>query len=157
GTEAEELIEWAGRNCYQSWRRPNPATATNAKYIANIIGNGHESVLEHVSITFLIECSRAALAEITRHRHLSFAMESQRFVNHAGVGYVIPPAITDLDDPQFAEAVAWLENAYEATQEAYEAIEHILEEEGTYTRKQRREAARAVLPEATPTTMVVTG
>src|SRR5690606_11765045 len=33
---ADELAEVAGRLCYQSWDRPNPKTATNEGYLANI-------------------------------------------------------------------------------------------------------------------------
>ncbi|MGH3976770.1 MAG: FAD-dependent thymidylate synthase, partial [Pseudonocardiaceae bacterium] len=29
----QALAEFAGRACYQSWRKPNPATATNAGYL----------------------------------------------------------------------------------------------------------------------------
>src|SRR5690606_39660260 len=56
-TDAEggqALVEFAGRACYQSWRKPNPATATNAGYLAHILESGHFSVLEHGSVTFYI-------------------------------------------------------------------------------------------------------
>ena len=29
----EALAEFAGRACYQSWKKPNPSTATNAGYL----------------------------------------------------------------------------------------------------------------------------
>ena len=29
----QALCEFAGRACYQSWKKPNPATATNAGYL----------------------------------------------------------------------------------------------------------------------------
>ena len=29
----QALAEFAGRACYQSWKKPNPATATNAGYL----------------------------------------------------------------------------------------------------------------------------
>ena len=32
----QALAEFAGRACYQSWKKPNPATATNAGYIRHI-------------------------------------------------------------------------------------------------------------------------
>ena len=33
----EALVEFAGRACYQSWHKPNPATATNSGYIRHIL------------------------------------------------------------------------------------------------------------------------
>ena len=43
----QALAEFAGRACYQSWKKPNPATATNSGYLAHILDVGHLSVLEH--------------------------------------------------------------------------------------------------------------
>ena len=78
----QELIEFAGRLCYESFDLPNPDTATNEGYVRNIISLGHESVLEHVSVTFYVEgVSRNLTHELIRHRHLSFSELSQRFVN----------------------------------------------------------------------------
>ena len=56
---ADFLAEFAGRNCYQSFDRPNPATRKNADYLKHILDVGHESVLEHASATFYIEASRS--------------------------------------------------------------------------------------------------
>ncbi|HEX6872911.1 MAG TPA: FAD-dependent thymidylate synthase, partial [Micromonosporaceae bacterium] len=33
----QALVEFAGRACYQSWSKPNPATATNATYLAHLL------------------------------------------------------------------------------------------------------------------------
>src|SRR5690554_5126308 len=79
---AEALSEFAGRACYQAWERPNPKTAHNVDYLANILKQGHESVLEHGSVSFYIEgVSRSLTHELIRHRHLSFSELSQRYVN----------------------------------------------------------------------------
>ena len=69
-TQAALLIEFAGRNCYQSFHRPNEATNTPEKYIhATVHDKKHYSILEHASASFLLEgVTRAFLAEITRHR-----------------------------------------------------------------------------------------
>lgn len=48
-------------------------------FVRNIIKRGHESVLEHVSLTFRIICDRAIMAELTRHRLASFTVESTRY------------------------------------------------------------------------------
>src|SRR5450756_2974615 len=52
-TEAETLVEFAGRVCYMSFGE-NQSPRTNQEYLRNLIVSGHESVLEHVSWSFLI-------------------------------------------------------------------------------------------------------
>ncbi|MBR0061850.1 MAG: FAD-dependent thymidylate synthase [Selenomonadaceae bacterium] len=51
-------------------------------FVRSIIKRGHESVLEHVSLTFKIICDRAIMAELTRHRLASFTVESTRYVKY---------------------------------------------------------------------------
>ncbi|MBN1778383.1 MAG: FAD-dependent thymidylate synthase [Clostridiales bacterium] len=67
-------------------------------FIRKILKMGHESVMEHISFTFLIEgISRALLAQLTRHRIASFSVQSQRYVGYEkGFGYVVPPAVEAL-------------------------------------------------------------
>ena len=151
-TAADELAEFAGRSCYTSWKRPNPATATNEGYIANILNQGHFSVLEHASATFYVQgVSRALTHELIRHRHLSYSQLSQRFVNESGREPVVPPAIEG--DPM---AEDYLRSAYAFAEEYYgHLVDHLLAK--GLPRKQAREAARAVLPNAQPTSLVVTG
>ena len=69
----QALAEFAGRACYQSWKKPNPATATNAGYLRHILEVGHLSVLEHGSVSFyLTGISRSLTHELIRHRHFSY-------------------------------------------------------------------------------------
>ena len=59
------------------------------------IRSGHESLMEHASFTFLVEgISRVTLAQLTRHRHASYSVESQRY---AGVqlSIVVPESMRD--------------------------------------------------------------
>src|SRR5690606_13287241 len=154
---ADELAEVAGRLCYQSWDRPNPKTATNEGYLANIIAQGHESVLEHASVTFYVEgVSRALLAELTRHRHLSFSVVSQRYVDASQLDMVRPPIVDELDTETRNRVGDILETQYQSAQQAYKEIVEILTDAG-YKRKQAREAARAVLPNDTASPLIVTG
>lgn len=150
GMSADRLAHFAGRACYQAWEMPNPKTANDEGYLTNILKQGHESVLEHASATFYIEgVSRSLLAELTRHRHLSFSVESQRYVDYSDTEPVIPPALTE----DMAEHLRFM---YSDALIAYESIVTALMREGK-TRKQAREAARAYLPNAAPVAMVVTG
>lgn len=161
-TGGPALIEFAGRACYQSWSKPNPKTATNFGYIDHILEVGHYSVLEHASVTFYITgVSRSFTHELVRHRHLSYSQLSQRYVNESDVDYVMPPGVQVLDpegDAQggFAIAMAKSKQAY---QQMLAAMEEAYADEANVTlrRKLARQAARAVLPNATETKIVVTG
>ncbi|MGW0930659.1 FAD-dependent thymidylate synthase [Streptomyces sp. NPDC002644] len=151
-SDADALSEFAGRLCYKSWNRPNPATAKNEGYLKNIIDQGHFSVLEHSSVTFLVRgVSRALLTELSRHRHLSFSVVSQRYVDYSETQPVIPPAID-----KASLAAYGIEDAYQHALAVYEDLVEHLTEKGL-KRKEAREAARAVLPNAAPVDMVVTG
>ncbi|AEK32660.1 ThyX-like thymidylate synthase [Mycobacterium phage Bonamassa] len=152
--DADELAEFAGRNCYRSFDRPNPATRENKDYLAHILEVGHESVLEHASATFYIEASRSVLTELERHRHLSFSVVSQRYVDPTELGVHVPPAIQECMGEIPGEI---LRDAVEYAVGSYEAIVSYLSGVRGLPRKQAREAARAVLPNMTNSPMVVTG
>ena len=168
-TDAETLTVYAGRSCYESWSRPNEKTREDKDYLRRtLFEQGHTSILEHATATFYITgVSRALLAEITRHRHLSFSVRSQRFVSEEDANIVVPPAARKskatvvYDSEEFHDdlkgslpkALAWW--AGEAAWN-YEEIVEALQGEGL-PRKQAREAARAVLPNMIETKIVVTG
>lgn len=151
GDSADRLAHFAGRACYQAWHMPNEKTANDQGYLANILKQGHESVLEHASATFYIEgVSRSLLAELTRHRHLSFSVESQRYVDYSETQPVYPPAMTDPADKRI------LDTFYKNALFSYNRLFNTFREEGL-TLKQAREAARSALPNCAPVAMVVTG
>ena len=76
-----EIIEAAGRTCYKS---EDKITKDSVKeFIRNIIKRGHESVLEHCSITVRIVCDRGVTHEIVRHRIASYSQESTRYCNYS--------------------------------------------------------------------------
>lgn len=152
GFHADTLAEFAGRACYQSFHKPNPATRANKDYIANILKQQHFSVLEHASATFYIQgISRALTHELIRHRHLSYSQLSQRYVPSEEVDFVIPPAVGDSRGLEL-----YLEDYMQGARDAYEHLVQRFEEKGI-TGKKAREAARAVLPNMTETKIVVTG
>jgi thymidylate synthase (FAD) len=155
----EALAEFAGRACYQSWKKPNPATATNAGYLRHILEVGHLSVLEHGTVTFYITgISRSLTHELIRHRHFSYSQLSQRYVPEKNAAMVEPAVIAA--DPELHQRFL---AAAEASVAAYTELLAGLEERfadvpnPTLRRKQARQAARAVLPNATETRIVVTG
>lgn len=170
GDNAQDLAEFAGRACYQSWEKPNPDTATNEGYLKHILEVQHESVLHHGSASFYIEgVSRSLTHELVRHHHLDPSQLSQRFVMLkkqptgisavAGVDYIVPPLFRE-------DGIAgqMLENAWLVAAGYYESLlERGIELAtadgltGTEGKKAAREAARAVLPNMTPTALVLTG
>jgi thymidylate synthase (FAD) len=155
----QALAEFAGRACYQSWKKPNPATATNAGYLAHILEVGHLSVLEHGSVTFYLSgVSRSFTHELIRHRHFSYSQLSQRYVPGRDAAMVEPGVIAEDPDlhKTFVEAA---EASVRAYNELLEGLERRFADEpnATLRRKQARQAARAVLPNATETRIVVTG
>jgi thymidylate synthase (FAD) len=155
----QALVEFAGRACYQSWSKPNPKTATNAGYLRHIIDVGHFSVLEHASVSFYITgISRSCTHELIRHRHFSYSQLSQRYVPEKESQVVVPPGMED--DPELRQI---LSEAADATRATYTELLSKLEAKfadqpnAVLRRKQARQAARAVLPNATETRIVVTG
>jgi thymidylate synthase (FAD) len=69
--EAMELIERAGRVCYKS--EGKIAEGSAEKFIGNILKRGHESVIEHISITVRVICDRGVSHEMVRHRIASYS------------------------------------------------------------------------------------
>jgi thymidylate synthase (FAD) len=155
----QALAEFAGRACYQSWRKPNPATATNAGYLAHILEVAHLSVLEHGSVTFYFTgVSRSFTHELIRHRHFSYSQLSQRYVPERDAA-VVEPAVIAEDAELHKRFVEATEASVRAYNELLAGLEQRFAEVAnpTLRRKQARQAARAVLPNATETRIVVTG
>ena len=131
--DIDHLAETAGRLCYMSFHRPNEKTAQNHDYLANVISQGHESVLAHGSMTLLAEgVSRSLTHELIRSRFLAFSELSQRYVNMDDYHTVIPPA-ADGD----SEAEEIIREAHEHAREAYERLVKRFEDRGL-SRKQAR-------------------
>ncbi|EOM77079.1 FAD-dependent thymidylate synthase [Rhodococcus rhodnii] len=155
----EALSEFAGRACYQSWSKPNPRTASNADYLRHLLAVGHDSVLEHASASFYITgMSRSCTHELIRHRHLSFSQLSQRFVRDDQAAVVVPPAIAGdaVLEALFEKATTAAHDAY---RELLDALEEALGDDVAPALRGRltRQAARAVLPNATETRVVASG
>ena len=73
-------IERIGRVCYKSEDKIEDGSAE--KFIRGIIRRGHESVIEHESLTVKFICDRGVTHEIVRHRIASYSQESTRYCNY---------------------------------------------------------------------------
>ncbi len=56
-----------------------------------------EGVLEAIVFKFRIRCSSVALAQLTRHRTMTFLVESHRYEKYSG-GFILPPALESRED-----------------------------------------------------------
>lgn len=134
----EELLEWAGRSCYRSTPRGDPG-----KFLQARIREGHESIIEHASITFEISgISRACSHQLVRHRLASYSQESQRYVDMSDPEFVVPPSVA-----QSPDAMSVWEEFMGQVGDAYHRLREL---------RVRKEDARFVLPNATATRIIVT-
>jgi thymidylate synthase (FAD) len=139
-------LELAARNCYKS--EEHIAEGTAADFLERILKSGHESVIEHISITVRIVCDRGVLAELTRHRLASFSVESTRYANYSKDKFgseitVIKPFFWKEDSMQYKE---W-EKAMQASEKAYMN----LIQSGA-----KAQEARSVLPNSLKTDIIIT-
>lgn len=158
-TDAEAIVEFAGRACYETFDRPNPRTAANSSYLHHVIDVGHDALLEHATATIYVRgLSRAAGNELVRHRNLSFTQLSKRFV-HEGQAEVVVPPLIDGDEELKQMFLRAADEARFVFEELLAALEDNLagEPNSLLRRKKARQAARAILPDATETRFVVTG
>jgi len=89
------IIEKAGRVSHQS-EKAEITLETATKFIKKLIRLGHESVLEHSSLTVLFNnVSRGFTHEIVRHRIASFTQESTRYVDYQEEISCIVPQFRD--------------------------------------------------------------
>jgi thymidylate synthase (FAD) len=157
-TDGERLAEFAGRLCYMS--QANPAKRATREYLDNIKKQGHGSVLEHANYSLLLEgVSRSLTHELVRHRAgFAYSQLSQRYVDESNASFVVPPAI--IGDEKLEKM--WRDEVEGAQKTYVSLVEQLMERYGwvadkVHRRKMAREAARAVLPNATETKIVVTG
>ena len=80
-------LEGIGRVCYRSEDKIRCDSAD--KFVRNLIRRGHESVLEHVSVTAYLVVDRAVAQEITRHRIGSYSHESTRYVKYNDIEVIM--------------------------------------------------------------------
>ena len=66
---------------------------TREELIAGLLRSGHFGPFEHAQAYFHVEgISRVAMAQVTRHRHMSFDVQSQRYVEFSDKDPVVPPS-----------------------------------------------------------------
>jgi thymidylate synthase (FAD) len=143
-SEAQVIALTAIRTCYSHQKPSEIAMSEGVKYFGTpskddpsqsdatrlflqIVRSGHTSTLEHLQFTFSVEgLSRAALAQLTRHRHQSFSVQSQRYVKFGsddrsgGFDYIIPEkvAINKMALPMFLAYMDAIQKMYDELRSA---------------------------------------
>lgn len=85
------IVERCASVCYDS--EPDFDKFRIAKGCAK---TGHMSVYEHAYFTFHITgISRACLAQLSRHRHFSLSVRSQRYCDESTAGAIIPNSLSE--------------------------------------------------------------
>ncbi len=146
----EDITEYAARVCYNSVHNMGKYDA----FIQRRIKEGHESVIEHFSATFLIDgISRVCAQQLTRYRLASYSMESQRYVDLTGEileearkNFESPRRIVErfcVIPPDADDAYIWC--LYDSLMGYVKAREHMSKED-----------ARGLLPLFTRTKLVMT-
>lgn len=146
GAEILRKIEQCGRTCYKSEEKATEHSAST--FVAGIIKRGHESVLEHVSVTARFICDRGVSHEIVRHRIASYSQESTRYCNYSNGDFggeitVIKPCFFD----EGTDAWYHWKNSCEEAEKAYF---NLLNWGST------PQEARSVLPNSLKTEIVMT-
>lgn len=152
GGEILRKIERIGRVCYKSEDKITEDSAE--RFVRGIIKSGHESVIEHQSISVKVICDRGVSHEIVRHRIASYSQESTRYCNYTGekFGGIV---VIDISTGFHYD----LEN--EVDRKKWIIWQNAMAAAGTYYSKMieagaKPEEARSVLPNSTKTEIVMT-
>lgn len=138
--DPELTIARCASTCYDS--QPKELISAR-KMIKALITAGHESCIEHASVTFEVDgISRVVTHELVRHRIASFSQRSQRYVDESTPSYVIPDEIKN-DSNALTLYQSAMNNAWE--------IYHKLQQMGY-----KNQISRYVLPNACTTKICFT-
>lgn len=83
GIDELKYIEKIGRTCYKSEDKITEDGESAKKFVAMLIKNKHEAMIEHSSLSVKFTVDRGVTHEIVRHRIASFAQESTRYCNYS--------------------------------------------------------------------------
>lgn len=165
------FIEECGRECYKSAHRIEPGSSI--RFIkSNAIQLGHESMLEHLTVTAKITTNRGVTHQLVRHRLGAYSQESTRYCNYSAdrfgnqLSFIIPVWIDDevlnllkrsFDDGFMKTSWDSLSNDEAGASEWYWSMvncerRYLSALEAGWTPEQARE----ILPNSTATTIVAT-
>lgn len=145
--DPERTAAAAARQCYSKFSATKAYVELSEedirRLLRKIISSGHLSVLEHASFTFVVDgISRACSHQLVRHRIASYSQQSQRYVKFDELEFVVPHSISNDEESRrmFLEGL-------EGCRETYRKL---------LAKGIPAEDARYILPQASPTKIVVT-
>jgi thymidylate synthase (FAD) len=146
GEQILKNIEKIGRVCYKS--EDKITSDSSKRFIQNLMNSGHESVIEHISVSFRVICDRGVSHEIVRHRIASYSQESTRYCDYSADKFdkqltFIKPLFFDSEDCKYKLWHNSMENA--------EIVYRELIQNGASPQE-----ARSVLPNSLKTEIVMT-
>ena len=97
GVRELQHIEQIGRVCYKSEDSITADGESAKKFVAMLIHNGHEAMIEHSFLSVKFTVDRGVSHELVRHRIASFAQESTRYCNYAKDKFGAECAFIDLE------------------------------------------------------------
>ena len=157
--EELQMIEKIGRVCYKSEDLIMEDGESAKKFVAMLIKNGHEAMLEHSNLSVKFIVDRGISHELVRHRIASFAQESTRYCNYAKDKFGsecnfidITPGIkldNKMKSMETSEIALVLEEWEKAMEDAERHYMKMLELSAT------PQIARSVLPNSTKTEITV--
>ena len=120
GLQMLRQIEYIARTCYKSEDKISDDGESAKRIVKTLVNSGHESTIEHCSVTVRLTCDVGFYKDLTRHRIASFSIESTRYCMYAGDKFggeisVIKPANIPEGTPEYAvwlRAQQEVENAY---------------------------------------------
>lgn len=143
-----EIVELEGDKYFGKVAKDGEGGTEADRLIRHIMRSGHLSTTEHITFTFAIEgVSRSLLAQLTRHRHFSYSVQSQRYVKleseskSGGFDYVTPQSVKEKGKMDiYIEVMTEIQSRYDKLREFVPA-----------------EDARYILPNAATCNLVLTG
>lgn len=104
----------AARNCYQSATDSNNNYEDTERLVKALIKSGHTSTLEFNFIPAQIIGDRTLMGQLTRHRLLSFCIESARYNNYKedGIKVITPADMTEAGWETWRASCIVAESAY---------------------------------------------
>lgn len=159
GIRELQYIEKIGRVCYKSEDYITEDGESAKKFVAMLIRNGHEAMIEHSFLSVKFTVDRGVSHELVRHRIASFAQESTRYCNYAKDKFGAECAFIDLEPgimldnkmkKMSAEEIALVLAEWKSAMEDAERHYMRLLELGATP-----QIARAVLPNSTKTEITV--
>jgi thymidylate synthase (FAD) len=159
--EGEVNIDPRDFDSIAEYEAPPVVEAKTKAFCEKQLSRGHYGPWEHPQITFAVEgVSRVTMAQITRHRHMTFDVQSQRYVDFSDTEAITPKSLRDSD--HFSRETGLVDVDDDDRKESKELYEMLAED--CFERYRQmvddgipKEDARFILPVGTPVNMTFSG